>query len=118
MSIILRPGIVRYCTARDCARDDLPEQLHRLADHLAIDLSPERSKELASAASLSAARARAGEVAPESHPGIFKDPARFFRSGTRGQGVDQMTTDQRLRYKALMAGLLPPDLDDWLHRDR
>lgn len=96
--------------------DDLPAQVVRLADHLEIDISSGRAVELASEASLSAARARARDTAPESHPGIFKDPSKFFRSGTSGQWVDQMTPEQNERYRTLMADLLPPDLDAWLHR--
>jgi hypothetical protein len=98
--------------------DDLPGQLIRLARHLQVEISADRASVLADEASLSAARARAPETAPQSHLGIFKDPSKFFRSGTRGEGIDLMTSDQRLRYRALVAQLLSPDLDQWIHRGR
>jgi hypothetical protein len=97
---------------------DLPGELRRLAAHLGIDLSTERAAELADEATLGRARDRAVEVAPDVHLGLWKDPARFFRSGTSGEWSDVMTRAQQNRYEQLIAEVVPPDLARWMHHGR
>jgi hypothetical protein len=99
-------------------RRDLTGELQRLADHLHIDLSPARAAELAAEASLDRARERAAEVAPDAHMGVWKDPSRFFRSGSSGEWAEVMTPAQQERYQALIAELVPPDLARWMHHGR
>lgn len=94
---------------------DLPGTVARLAQHLEIDISPDRAADLAAAASIEEARRRSAEIVPEAHLGIFKSSSDFLRSGTKGDGVRAMTSDQLERYDALVTELLPPDLAHWIH---
>jgi hypothetical protein len=97
---------------------DLPGELRRLAAHLDIEISAERAAELAGEAALQRARDRAVEVAPDVHLGLWKDPARFFRTGASGEGAALMTPAQQEHYATLMAEMVPPDLARWMHRGR
>jgi hypothetical protein len=97
---------------------DLPGELIRLAGHLGIDLDPTNAVELANEASLAKARRRAPYVAPEAHLDVWKDPAAFFRSGSRGEWQERMTESQRVRYADLMEELASPELAQWVHHGR
>jgi hypothetical protein len=94
---------------------DLPGALRHLADHLEIDITPRRAAELAAEASLERSRARAEDIAPEAHLGVWKDPARFFRAGRSGQWKTVMTPTQQDRYDQLIAEIVPTDLARWMH---
>ena len=97
---------------------DLPGQLARLADFLQVELSPVRARQLAEEASIERSRARAMDVAPEAHLGVWKDPQAFFRSGASGQWLDQLTDQQKQRYDQRMLDLVPEDLAAWIHGGR
>ena len=97
---------------------DLPGQLARLADFLQVELSPVRARQLAEEASIERSRARAMDVAPEAHLGVWKDPQAFFRSGASGQWLDQLTDQQKQRYEQRMLDLVPEDLAAWIHGGR
>lgn len=94
---------------------DLRGEMSRLAEHLEIELTPQRAADLAEEASLARARDRARDVAPEAHLDVWKDPAAFFRSGSSGEWRDRMTVDQQHRYDGLITELTPPDLAYWIH---
>lgn len=95
---------------------DLPGQVHRLAGVLGIDCSGEHASELARLASLEAMRARATDTTPEASMGVFTDPARFFRSGRRGDGAAMMTAQELARYDERVAQLAgDPALVSWIH---
>jgi len=102
----------------DDYRTDLPGELHRLADHLEIDLPSNRAAELAEEASLTRARERAREVAPEAQLDVWKDPEAFFRSGSSGEWRDRMSERQQRRYDDLVSDLVSPDLEHWMHHGR
>jgi hypothetical protein len=98
---------------------DLPGEVIRLADHLGIEITPERATELAAEAAIDRARERADEVVPEAHLGVFKDTAGFLRGGRAGDGIAEMTREQLERYDQLVAEVVPdPELVDWIHRGR
>lgn len=95
---------------------DLPGQVHRLAGVLGIDCSREHASELARLASLDSMRARATDTTPEASMGVFTDPARFFRSGRRGDGAAMMTEQELARYDERVAQLAgDPALVSWIH---
>lgn len=94
---------------------DLPGELLRLAEHLNISLSALRAKELASHASLAASRENAKRIAPDAHLEIWKNPASFFRAGSVGEGLREMTEEQRQNYDRKIAQLVSNDLAKWIH---
>jgi hypothetical protein len=98
--------------------DDLPREMRRLARFLGVELSPLRAAELASEASIERARARAADVVPDAHLGLFKDTAAFLRRGRSGDGVSAMTADQLMRYDRIVAELAPPEMASWIHHGR
>lgn len=98
---------------------DLPGEVMRLADHLEIEITPERAGDLAAEAAIDRARTRADEVVPEAHMLVFKDTAGFLRGGRAGDGVAAMTSEQLERYDRLVAAMAPePGLADWIHHGR
>lgn len=97
---------------------DLPGEIMRLAAHLDIELSIERARQLADEASIERARARAADIAPEAHMGLWKDTSQFFRSGASGEGAASMTEGQLVRYSSLLEELVPSDLATWMHHGR
>ncbi len=94
---------------------NLPEELKRLAALLEITLSASRALELAKFAGINAARNRAEQVAPDAHRRIWKDPSRFFRQGSQGEGAELMTPEQLHRYEGRVKSLVPVDLAQWMH---
>ena len=98
---------------------DLVRELRRLRDVLSADQDDERIQELAPLATFEAMRARAGDAAPEASMGIWKDPAKFFRSGQHGDGARMMTPAELGRYEQRCRELVDdPDLLAWLHNGR
>jgi hypothetical protein len=99
-------------------RRDLPGEVRRLAGHLGIPITAARAQELAAEATIERARSRATDVAPDAHLGLWRDPARFFRSGTSGEGLRSMTLRQRESYDRVVAEIVSPDLARWMHHGR
>jgi hypothetical protein len=95
---------------------DLGGEMRRLARLLGITVAEDRWPELIGAATFEAMQADAGRIAPNPS-GILKDSAAFFRRGSSGAGVEQLTDDELERYRARAAELAPTDLLPWLHRD-
>ncbi|MBY5162385.1 sulfotransferase domain-containing protein [Salsipaludibacter albus] len=93
---------------------DLPGQVRRLARRtgLGVDVDLDAVVE---ATRFDAMRDRATALAPDT-TGVLRDRARFFRGGRRGDGVAALPPADLAAYRARMAGLVPPDLDTWLHR--
>jgi hypothetical protein len=90
----------------------------RLADGLGIPLSPARAAELAPHASLTAMRARAGDLAPVASHRNWKDNDAFFRSGTVGEGRAAMTEAHRAEFAARMRALATPAVAEWIEAGR
>lgn len=98
---------------------DLVEEMARLAAHCSLDVDRDRLDELAPEAGIARMRDRAEEVAPDiSKSEHWRDPARFFRSGTAGEWVDRTTADDRARYDERVDELVPDDLARWIHDGR
>jgi aryl sulfotransferase len=95
---------------------DLPGQVRRLADLLAVQLPDERLERLAAAATFEQMRGRSRELAPDVALGVLKDDAAFFRSGRSGAGREQLAPEELAAYEQRVASLAPPELVAWLHR--
>lgn len=92
---------------------DLPGEMKRLADALAID--PVLIDDLASAATFDAMKERSELLAPDA-AGVLKDRRLFFRRGRSGSAAEILTTDDMAAYLKRAAALAPDDLIEWLHR--
>ena len=95
--------------------DDLPGAMRGLAARLGIVVPEARWPELVQAATFSAMRSWAVDLAPDTL-GILKDPARFFRAGRAGEGRATLSPSEHERYLAIARDGLPADLFAWLHR--
>ena len=93
---------------------DLDGSMRRIAGLLGIPVDEERWPALVHAATFDAMRA--GARAPDTL-GVLKEPAAFFRQGGSGDGRALLTGGEVAHYRARVAGMAPPDLLDWLHRD-
>jgi hypothetical protein len=91
---------------------DLAGEMRRLAARLDLEAP---TPELVDAAGFERMRARADQLAPDSH-GVLKDRTAFFRRGRSGAGREEVGDDGVARYLARAAELAPPDLLAWLHR--
>ena len=94
---------------------DLEGEMARLADVLHIEIAPDRIRELAPAARLSAMRSRASVVAPNSNIGIFRDLGVFFHRGESGQWRGLLDADDVAHYEARVRELASPELGHWMH---
>lgn len=97
---------------------DLPGEVMRLAGHLRIAIDTAYAERLADEAAIERIRARAGDVAPEAHVGLWKDTAAFFRSGSAGEWRERMSPEQQRRYDERVGHLFEPALAKWVHLGR
>ena len=95
---------------------DLDAEMRRLADVLGFDVPADRWPGLVQAATFDRMRDNAELLAPDTGR-VLKDRGAFFRSGRSGQGRILASADQLARYRERTAGLAPPELLTWLHRD-
>jgi hypothetical protein len=95
---------------------DLDGQMRRIAALLGITVPDHVWPELVAAATFASMRERAQRTAPDPS-GILKDSAAFFRRGTSGAGVEELSAAEVAHYRARTAALAPPDLLTWLHRE-
>jgi hypothetical protein len=96
---------------------DLAGQMRRLASQLEITVPEQAWPQLVEAATFQRMRARAEQLAPDP-AGIMKDRTAFFRQGRSGRGRELLNDRELASYHARTAGLAPPDLLAWLHRDQ
>ena len=96
------------------SKPDLVAEMQRLATVLEIDISEERVRELAAAADFEEMKGRAGELAPNSDIGIWRDTGSFFHHGKSGQWRGLLTDDDLAHYEARVHELAPPDLAEWI----
>lgn len=94
---------------------DLPAEMRRLADALAIDVTDARIAELATSAGFDRMRERASDLAPVVTQKIWRDDSSFFRQGGSGQWRELLDEADLERYIATVAVLAPPDLAAWAH---
>jgi aryl sulfotransferase len=102
--------LVRY----EDLRTDLAGQMRWLAWRLGIGVPEPAWPVLVRAATFEGMRSRSDKLVP-AVPGMFKDTAAFFRSGTSGAGAQVLSEAELARYYARAAQLAPPDLLSWLH---
>jgi hypothetical protein len=107
------PGIALFHYADLLA--DLPGQVRRLADVLAVDVTDERVADIAAAATFDRMKERADHLAPEVATSLWLDTAAFFHRGTNGQWHDLLDAAAVARYDQRVAELVPPDLAAWAH---
>jgi len=94
---------------------DLPGQLRRLAQVLAIEVADTRLEQFAAAASFARMRQRADLLAPGVGDHIWHDNRDFFHLGRSGQWRDRLDEDSLSHYRRRIAELVPPDLAAWVH---
>ena len=94
---------------------DLEGEMRRLASRLDLDVDEATWPALVDAATLDDMRSRAELVAP-GPPGLFREPARFFRAGEVGTARALLGDDEIDRYELRLAELAPPDVVAWLDR--
>jgi hypothetical protein len=94
---------------------DLGGEMERLAGMLQIEISRERIRELAPAASFARMKARAADVAPNADVGIFRDIGAFFSKGESGQWRAVLGPDDLAHYDQRVRELVSPDLAHWIH---
>jgi aryl sulfotransferase len=95
---------------------DLEGEMRRLAALLGITVADGIWPDLVAAATFESMRAGAQRAAPNAFS-VLKDGAAFFRRGTSGAGLEELTGDEIGRYRQRAAALAPPDLLAWLHRE-
>jgi hypothetical protein len=111
-----RPNVALFHFADYVA--DLPTELQRLAGILGYDVPRSRIEQLAEAASIDAMRERAPDLAPNASQGLWKDDARFFRSGLVGEWRTYFDADDLVHYGRRVAELVSPELARWAHHGR
>jgi aryl sulfotransferase len=94
---------------------DLDGAMRDLARRLDLAGPDDTWSDLVEAARFEQMRARAAERVPDAR-GVLKDASRFFRRGSSGEGHEVLSGDEVAQYRSRVAGLVPPDLDQWLHR--
>src|SRR5512142_3332097 len=77
---------------------DLPGQLRRLRDVLAIERPDARLEEFAAAATFERMRQRADALAPEVDVHLWRDPRAFFHRGRSGQWRELLDAQDLRRY--------------------
>jgi hypothetical protein len=94
---------------------DCGGQMRRLARKLDIDVPEALWPVLVEAASFESMRGRAGELAPNSTQKVWKEPQRFFHSGTGGHWREFFNAAAKERYESRVAALASPDVAAWAH---
>lgn len=100
----------------DDMRRDLPGQLRSLAEVLGIEVSDERIRQYAAAATFATMRQRAHDLAPSVDKGHWRDTTEFFHRGESGQWRAVLDDDTLAHYEARVTDLVAPDLGTWAHR--
>lgn len=91
--------------------------MRRVASWLDVDVPEREWPALVEATSFEAMRARPEATVPD-RLGVLKDPAAFFRSGSRGEGIRACSDELLTDYRARVATLASPDVLAWLHGSR
>ena len=94
---------------------DLGGEMNRLAAALDPAVDDAVPADLVAAAGFEAMRSAADRLAPDPG-GVLKDRQAFFRRGSSGAAREVLDPAAIARYRERCAGVLPPDLDAWLHR--
>ncbi len=92
---------------------DLPGQIERMAGALNIPLSPRLHADIAAAVSLDAMRARAADLAPEAHLGVWRDDRSFFRQGGRRDWAEYLSGEEIASFERRFADAAGADAAAW-----
>jgi hypothetical protein len=95
---------------------DLEGEMRRIATRLDITIPEAMWPDLVRAATFRQMRAHSDRLAPDAL-GVLKDPVKFFRRGSSGEGRELLSVADLDRYQARVSELAPVDLLQWLHRD-
>jgi len=95
---------------------DLEAQMRLVAERLGLPISNCSLPSLVEAATLTAMRAQAADLAPDEGIGLLRDSNEFFGRGTTGQWTDVLNTQDEAAYQRRISQLVSPDLLSWLHR--
>jgi aryl sulfotransferase len=94
---------------------DLESEMRRIAERLKIAVPEHTWPKLVEAATFEQMRSRADRLVPD--PAMFRSAEGFFHRGTSGAAREVLADPELDRYYARVAGLAPPDLFRWLHRE-
>lgn len=94
---------------------DLPGEMRKLADVLAIDIDDEEIAGLAESAGFDAMKSRADELAPDVDHGMWRSNDAFFHKGTSGQWEGVLSDESLSLYQQKKAAQ-PGMLGEWLER--
>ncbi len=97
---------------------DLDGELRRLARFLGTPIDERLWPELLEAASFSAMRERADELAPGAHFNEWRSSTDFFRRARRGEWRDLLSAENQALYESLASARLGPRLKAWLEGGR
>jgi hypothetical protein len=93
---------------------DLPGGMGHIARHLGIPVERTLLAKLAETAGFDNMKQNATRFAPGANRDMWHDTERFFNKGTSGQWRDEVSDEDDRRFRAALAGLLPPDEARWL----
>lgn len=94
---------------------DIEGEMRCLAARLGIEVLEQTWPRLVKAASFESMRARAEDLAPDSRQNIWKDPQKFFHSGTGGHWREFFDDAAQRRYEARVQSLVPAEVAAWAH---
>lgn len=97
---------------------DLDAEMRRLADFLAVPVDEARWPSLREAASFSAMRERADELAPGGHFAEWRSNRDFFRAARRGGWQDKLSAENQALYERVATERLGKRLKSWLEGGR
>jgi hypothetical protein len=109
----LEPGVALFHYSDLLA--DLPGELRRLADALAVDVSDERIAAYAAAAGFEGMKRRADELVPDVGNHIWLSNEAFFHHGVDGQWRPLVDEVGLRRYQARVDSLVPAEVAAWAH---
>jgi hypothetical protein len=93
----------------------LEGEMRRIAGWLDIEVAAERWPELVKAATFAEMKSKAERLAPDP-TGIMRSRDAFLRSGPAGSASGLLSNEESSAYEARIAGMVPPELFEWLHR--
>lgn len=96
---------------------DLDGEMRRVAAALGVLVDEDRWPQFVDAATLSSMRARASEVAPDAHLGMWRSPADFFRSGGTRDWAALLTAEDVAHFEERL-DLLAGDAAAWVRQGR
>ena len=94
---------------------DLPGEIRRLANVLAVDVTEDRIERFAAAASFTNMKEHADALVPDVGNRIWHSNEAFFHRGGNGQWRDLLGEADLRHYEQRVADLVGPDVAAWAH---